>query len=414
MKKSQIKKIKAREILDSRGYPTVEVDLETNFGVFYASVPSGTSKSIYEAKELRDGGPRYLGMGVSKAVQNVNKIIAPKLIGQDPSKQEKLDLLMRKLDGTKDKGSLGANAMLAVSMALCRSAAFARSMPLWQWISQLAETSPSMPVPCLLYLEGGLHGRGDLDVQEFMAITEADSFAERLRIGTELYHNLRELINEKFGKRTTNVGLEGGFTPPLQETSDALNLLIEAALKTSNKKVKLILDVAASTFYRDGKYYFEGEIFDRKALFDFYSDICAHYPIQGLEDPFAQTDWQGFQELNERLGKKIDIIGDDLLATNVYRMEMAEDKNACQGLILKPNQIGTVTETIETAKHALTNQWQVFVKHRAGETSDTFISDLAVGLGTGWIMAGAPQRVERVAKYNRLLRIAEELKLLKP
>lgn len=410
MKKSQIKKIKAREILDSRGYPTVEVDLETNLGIFSASVPSGTSKGIYEAKELRDGGQRYLGMGVTKAVQNVNKIIAPKLKGQDPSKQEELDLLMRQLDGTKDKGKLGANAILAVSIALCRAAALAQGMPLWQWIAQLAETRPSLPTPFILYLEGGQHGRGDLDIQEFMAMVEADSFAEQLRIGTELYHNLRELINEKFGKGTTNVGLEGGFTPPLQETSDALNLIIEAALKTGNQKVKLILDAAASTFYRGDKYYFEGEILSRKALLDFYSKLCSKYPIQGIEDPFAETDWQGFQELNERLGKKIDIIGDDLLATNVYRIEMAEDKKACQSLILKPNQIGTVTETIDTAKHALTNQWQVFVKHRAGETSDTFISDLAVGLGTGWIMAGAPQRGERVVKYNRLLRIVEEFK----
>jgi len=407
---SKIKSIKAQEILDSRGYPTVEVELETNVGVFTASVPAGISKGIYEAKELRDGGKRYLGMGVTKAVRNINEIIAPKLKGEDPAKQEELDILMRKLDGTKNKGKLGANAILAVSIALCRAAAFAQGVPLWQWISQLADTKPVLPVPCLLYIEGGLHGRGNLDVQEFMAVVEADTFAERLMIGTEIYHNLRELINKKFGKGTTNVGLEGGFTPPVQETSDAMDLILKAAKKTGNQKIKIMLDVAASTFFRNDKYYFEGGIFSRKALLDFYSELCSRYPIQGLEDPFAETDWQGFQEINERLGRKIDIIGDDLLATNVYRIETAEDKNACQGLVLKPNQIGTVTETIETAKHVLANQWQVFVKHRAGETLDTFISDLAVGLGTGWIMSGAPARGERVAKYNRLLRIAEEFK----
>lgn len=410
MKNSQIKNIRAREILDSRGYPTIEVDLETNLGVFCASVPAGTSLSKYEAKELRDGGERYLGMGVVKAVRNVNEIIALKLRGKDPAKQEELDLLMRKLDGTKNKEKLGANAILAVSMALCRAAAFSQGVPLWQRISQMADSEPSLPVPCLLYIEGGMHGRSDLDVQEFMAMVKADSFSERLRIGTEIYHNLREVINKKFGKGATNVGLEGGFTPPLQETSDALDLLIKAAQQTGNKKVKIILDVAASFFFKDGRYYFEGEILGREELLNFYSELCRRYPIEALEDPFSQEDWQGFQEINEKLGQQVNIIGDDLLATNVYRMEQAEDKNACRGIIIKPNQIGTVTETLETAKHALSNQWQVFVKHRAGETSDTFISDLAVGLGTGWLMAGAPQRGERVAKYNRLLRIEEEFK----
>ncbi len=409
---TKIKSIIAREILDSRGYPTVEVDLKTEAGVFRASVPAGTSKSSYEARELRDGGQRYLGMGVARAVENVNKIIAPKLKGKDPAKQTELDIFMRRLDGTENKDKLGANAILAVSLAACRAGAADQKMPLWKWLSQLADTTPSLPIPCLLYIEGGLHGRSDLDIQEFMAVVEADSFDERLRIGTELYHNLREIIGKKYGQGSTNFGLEGGFTLAVQETSDALDLIVQAAKKTGDKKIKIIIDAAANTFFRDNKYYFEGEIFSREDLLKFYSDLCQRYPIEGIEDPFSQDDWQGFQEINKLLGKKVDIIGDDLLATNIYKMEEAQDKNACNGAIIKPNQIGTVSETIDAAKHALGNQWQVFVKHRSGETSDTFISDLAVGLGTGWLMAGAPQRGERVAKYNRLLRIAQEFQSL--
>jgi len=295
-------------------------------------------------------------------------------------------------------------------MAVCRAGAASQNIPLWQWIAKLAQTKPLMPRPCLLYIEGGLHGRGDLDVQEFMAVTEADTFAERLRIGTEIYHNLREIINKKFNKGSTNVGLEGGFTPSLQETKDALDLILEAAQKTSQNKIDIMLDMAASSFFRDNKYYFEGEILGQKDLLDFYTKLCQQYPITALEDPFEQEDWDGFQEITEKLGEKIEIIGDDLLATNIYRITESEERGACRGLILKPNQVGTITETLAAAKYAIENNWQVFVKHRSGETFDTFISDLAVGLGTGWLMAGAPQRGERVAKYNRLLRIEEELK----
>lgn len=409
----QIKSIKAREILDSRGYPTVEVDLKTEAGIFRAAVPSGTSKGSYEAKELRDGGTRYLGMGVTRAVSNINKVIAPKLKGEDPVEQEKIDRILIELDGSKNKSRLGANAALAVSLAVCRAGAASQNMPLWQWIGQLAGTKPSMPRPCLLYIEGGLHGRGDLDTQEFMGVVQVDSFPEQLRVGTEIYHNLRELIGQKFGKGNTNVGLEGGFTPPVQETKDALDLIVKAAQQTGNNKIDIILDVAASSFFRDDKYYFEGEIFDQKGLLDFYTNLCGQYPIMALEDPFEQEDWDGFQEITEKLGEKIEIIGDDLLATNLYRIMQSEERGACRGLILKPNQVGTVTETLAAAKYARESNWQIFAKHRSGETFDTFISDLAVGLGTGWLMAGAPQRGERVAKYNRLLRIEEELKLFK-
>ena len=405
-----IKSIKGREILDSKGYPTIEVELTTEFGVFTASVPSGTSTGKYEAKELRDGGEKYLGRGVQKAVQNINKVIAPKLIGKNPQEQQEIDNLMIKLDGTPDKSNLGANALLGVSVAILKAGAAAESVPLWQWIAKLAGTKPLLPSPCLLYIEGGLHGRGDVDTQEFMVVIEDGSFHEQLRLGTETYHTLRELISKKFGKASTNVGLEGGFTPPVQGTEDVLDLIMEALKKAGIRKAKIILDVAASTFFRDGRYYFEGENLNQYGLSKFYTALCQKYPIIGIEDPFAQDDWAGFEGITQNLGQSINIIGDDVLATNIPRIEEAQKKGACNALILKPNQAGTVTETIRAAKLALDHDWDVFVKHRSGETCDAFISDLAVGLGTGWLMAGAPNRGERVAKYNRVLMIEQELK----
>ena len=405
-----IKSIKGREILDSKGYPTIEVELTTEFGVFTASVPSGTSTGKYEAKELRDGGEKYLGRGVQKAVQNINKVIAPKLIGKNPQEQQEIDNLMIKLDATPDKSNLGANALLGVSVAILKAGAAAESVPLWQWIAKLAGTKPLLPSPCLLYIEGGLHGRGDVDTQEFMVVIEDGSFHEQLRLGTETYHTLRELISKKFGKASTNVGLEGGFTPPVQGTEDVLDLIMEALKKAGIRKAKIILDVAASTFFRDGRYYFEGENLNQYSLSKFYTALCQKYPIIGIEDPFAQDDWAGFEGITQSLGQSINIIGDDVLATNIPRIEEAQKKGACNALILKPNQAGTVTETIGAAKLALDHDWDVFVKHRSGETCDAFISDLAVGLGTGWLMAGAPNRGERVAKYNRVLMIEQELK----
>ena len=403
-----IKSIKGREILDSKGYPTIEVELTTEFGVFTASVPSGTSTGKYEAKELRDGGEKYLGRGVQKAVQNINKVIAPKLIGKNPQEQQEIDNLMIKLDATPDKSNLGANALLGVSVAILKAGAAAESVPLWQWIAKLAGTKPLLPSPCLLYIEGGLHGRGDVDTQEFMVVIEDGSFHEQLRLGTETYHTLRELISKKFGKASTNVGLEGGFTPPVQGTEDVLDLIMEALKKAGIRKAKIILDVAASTFFRDGRYYFEGENLNQYSLSKFYTALCQKYPIIGIEDPFAQDDWAGFEGITQSLGQSINIIGDDVLATNIPRIEEAQKKGACNALILKPNQAGTVTETIGAAKLALDHDWDVFVKHRSGETCDAFISDLAVGLGTGWLMAGAPNRGERVAKYNRVLMIEQE------
>jgi len=410
-KTSKIKRIKAREILDSRGNPTVEVELETNLGVFLASVPSGVSKGKYEAVELRDREKRYHGMGVLKAVRNINEIIGPKLKGKDPTKQKEIDEFLIKLDGTKNKSRLGANAILAVSITVCRAGAATKNAPLWKYVSQLAGRRPILPTPCFLLMEGGLHGGGDLDVQEFMMVPTANFFKENLRIGTEIYHTLGEILNKKYGKAATNVGCEGGFTPPLKKTVEALNLIMEAIKKAGYKnKAKIILDVAASSFYQGGKYYFEEERLNSQELLNFYLTLFKKYPIFAIEDPFAEEDWEGFQEITKKFCKKIIIVGDDLLVTNLERIKKAINKKAANGLILKPNQIGTVSETIEAAKYAMKNGWRVIVSHRGGETSDSFIADLAVGLGCGWIKAGAPTRGERIAKYNRLLKIEEELR----
>ena len=407
---AKIRSIKAREILNSLGEPTVEAELETEQGVFRASVPSGVSKGKYEAVEIRDGGERFFGKGVRKAVENIEKIIASKTIGEDVSNQKKIDEILIVLDGTENKSHLGANAILAVSLANLRAGAAAEKLPLWKWISKIAQRQPTLPTPCILSMEGGLHGGGNLDVQEFMVVPQADSFQEKLRIGAEIYHTLGSILTKKYGKSATNVGIEGGFTPPLKRTEKGLDLVMTAAEKAGYKdKVKIILDVAASVFFRNGKYYFEDKILNKEELLKFFSEVLEKYPIIAIEDPFGEEDWEGFQRITENLGKKITVIGDDLLVTNIERIKKAKEKKACNGLILKPNQVGTVSEAITAAKYAIENGWQVFVKHRGGETNDDFIADLSVGLGTGWIMAGAPSRGERVAKYNRLLKIEKEI-----
>ena len=349
--------------------------------------------------------------GVKTAVNNVNRIIAPKLIGKNPTEQKEIDDFLIKLDGTKNKSKLGANAILATSITSLRAGAAAKNIPLWKWISQLSKKQPKLPTPCPLIMEGGLHGRGDLDVQEFMVVNFAASFKERLRINTEIFHVLGEILSKKYGKSAINVGLEGAFNPPLKKTKEALDLIMAAIEKAGYKnKVKIILDIAASSFYRNGKYHFESGILNKEKLLEFYSELFSEYPIIAIEDPFLEEDWEGFQMITEKFGNRITIIGDDLLVTNLERIKLAKNKKACNGLILKPNQIGTVSETIEAGKLAMKDGWEVFVKHRSGETCDDFISDLAVGLGNGWIMAGAPTKGERVVKYNRLLKIEEELK----
>lgn len=406
----KIKKISAREILDSRGFPTVEAEVLVGDERITASVPSGTSTGKYEALELRDGGERYQGKGVLRAVENINKIISPALLGKAVTNQREIDNILIELDGTGNKSNLGANAIGAVSLACCRAGAVLQGKPLWKWISEVSGMESSMPSPCMLFIEGGLHGKGWLDIQEIMVILEADSYKEKLRISTEIYHNLGKILEEKYGKTSAAVGLEGAFTPAISETEEALNLIMKAIKESGyQKEIKIILDMAASSFYQDGKYFFEGDILQSKELEKYYLDLCQKFPIFAIEDPFAEEDWDSFASLNSKIGSKVFIIGDDLLVTNAKRIEMAAEKKACSGLILKPNQIGTVSESITAAKYALSNNWKVFVKHRSGETKDDFISDLATGLGTGYLMAGAPSRGERVAKYNRLLKIEEEL-----
>lgn len=415
---SRIKSIKAREILDSRGNPTVEVDLAANGNSFRASVPSGASKGKYEARELRDGGKRYQGRGVSRAVKNINKIIAPKLEGKYVINQKKIDSLLIKLDGRKNKSCLGANAILAVSMAGCRAGAEARDIPLYQHIADIyndklltsSRKKFSLPKPCFNILEGGAHAENDLDVQEFMIIPQEESFLKNLERGAEIYHTLKETLKSKFGKSAVNLGDEGGFAPPLKKTEEALDLIVRVIKKAGYpRKVKIGLDVAASQFYRNKKYRFEGESLDSNQLLSFYRRLVKKYPILFIEDPFAEEDFKGFKKAQKALGERVFILADDLTTTNIERIKKAQREKACSGVIIKPNQIGTVIETIEAAKLVKSFGLKILVSHRAGDTSDSFISDLAVGIEADFIKAGAPARGERLAKYNRLLRIEEEL-----
>jgi enolase len=398
---SKIKSIKAREILDSRRIPTVEVDLMTNQGVFRVSVPSGTSTGKYEAVELP---PKI-------AIENVNKIIGPKLTGKDLTQQKKIDEFLIKLDGTKNKHHLGANAILGVSMAVCRAGAKAKKMPLWKWIAKIAKTQPKLPTPCLLYIEGGLHGPKDgLTLQEFMAVFPGKSFGEELKAAIKIYKQLGKNLRKKYGKKGIILGLEGAFTPLLKKTEEALDLLMKVG---GEKKIKIILDAAASTFFKKGKYYLEEKKLNRRELLDFYLKLFQKYPILAIEDPFSEEDWQGWQTLNSKFeirNSKLLIIGDDLTVTNPSRIKLAYRRKACNGIILKPNQIGTVTEAIKAAKLAKSFGWKIVVSHRSGETRDDFIADLAVGIGADFIKAGAPSKKERMRKYNRLLKIEEEIK----
>lgn len=405
----KIKNLKSREILDSKGTPTVEVELETEKGVFLSSVPSGVSTGKEEALELRDGEERYFGKGVKKAVKNVNEIIFEEIKGKEISSQKKIDEILINLDGTENKSRLGANAILGVSMAFCRALARENNVFLYEYISQISGREVKIPSPCFLMIEGGEHAGNSLDIQEFMVVLPGNNFAEQLERGNKIYYKLKEILKKNYGELATNVGLEGGFAAPLASNMEALDLIKESMEKSGfENKAKIILDVAANGFYSENGYDFEGTRFTKEGLLDFYSEIFKKYPVLGIEDPFDEKDWKGFQEATEKFNQKI-IIGDDLLVTNVEKIKKAVENKYCNGLILKVNQIGTVTEAIEAAKVALDGGWEVFVKHRSGETCDDFISDLAVGIGTGWIMAGAVTRGERIVKYNRLLKIENDL-----
>ena len=405
----KIQKVHAREILDSRGNPTIEVDVTLENGVMgRAAVPSGASTGVREALELRDGGTRYLGKGVEKAVKNVNDTIANFVIGMDAYDQKTLDYAMIDLDGTETKSNLGANAILAVSMATLKAAANSKNMPLYKYVGE----GRTLPVPMMNIINGGAHADNKLDFQEFMIIPQATTIKERLRIGAEVFHNLRKVLKEK--GLATGVGDEGGFAPDLQSNSEGFDLIIEAISKAGyvpGKDVMLGIDVAASEFYNDGKYELVGEnrTLTTEELVEFYVELVNKYPIITIEDPVDENDWDGFRLITEKLGDKIQLVGDDLFVTNKKCLQMGIDKHAGNAILLKVNQIGTITETIETIEMARQNGYKTVISHRSGETEDTTIADLAVGLDLGQIKTGSMSRTDRVCKYNQLIRIEEEI-----
>mmetsp|Transcript_74648 Transcript_74648/g.165092 ORF Transcript_74648/g.165092 Transcript_74648/m.165092 type:complete len:708 (-) Transcript_74648:174-2297(-) len=428
---SKIVEIRAREIFDSRGNPTVEVDLCTEQALFRAAVPSGASTGVYEALELRDGDKsRLLGKGVLKAVENVNTLIGPKLVGIDVTKQTQIDKLMvETLDGTQNewgwcKSKLGANAILAVSMAVCRAGAAASRMPLYKYIALLSG-KPSdkfiMPVPSFNVINGGSHAGNRLACQEFMILpVGASTFKEAMIIGAEVYHTLKGVIKKKYGQDACNVGDEGGFAPSVQDNNEALDVLMDAIKKSGHEgKVKIGTDVAASEFYNADTKKYDMDFKNPDSpdsmkkstdeLIAYYKDWLAKYPFVSIEDPFDQDDWEAYTKFQAEIGDSCQIVGDDLLVTNPKRVQKALDVKACNALLLKVNQIGSVTESIEAATMSQFAGWGVMVSHRSGETEDSFIADLVVGLRTGEIKTGAPCRSERLAKYNQLLRIEEEL-----
>ncbi len=412
-KLAKIKSISAREILNSRGEPTVEVKLATNHGEYIDSAPSGASKGSAEAIELKDGGEGFKALGVTKAIQHVNEIINPALIGESVGEQKKLDKLLIELDGTNNKSKLGANAILPVSLAICRAAADEKNIPLWQYISQWRKSSRQffLPRPCFNLLNGGKHAGGKLTVQEFMIVPQAEKFHDNLRLGAEIYYNLKKILEDNLGASAINIGDEGGFVPSsLEKTEDALNFIVMAITAVnSSKEVKFALDCAASEFKKEKGYNIDGSFLGSEELLDFYQELISKYSFEFLEDPFGEEEWGNFQKILLRVGEKIGIVGDDLLTTNPERIQKAYREKAVNGVILKPNQIGTFTETIEATHLAQSYGWKTIVSHRSGETNDDFIADLAVGLGVDFIKTGAPARGERVAKYNRLLAIEKEI-----
>jgi len=407
---AKILAVKARSIIDSRGNPTVECDIKTTDGIFRASVPSGASTGTNEALELRDGGKAFLGKGVQRAVNNINLILAKKLRGRNPAAQKEIDELMIKLDGTENKSKLGANATLAVSMALTRAGAAARKIPLYEFIARLHGTKKlAMPIPAFNIINGGKHAGNKLDIQEYMILpTGAKNFAEALRMGTEIYHTLKQNLENHFGKTAINVGDEGGFAPPLTCIEEPFDYITDAIIKLGYwKKVKLGIDCAATTFWKDKVYYLEGQEYKPQELAGKYEDLVNAYPIISIEDPFYEEDFANFASLNKKL-TNTQIVGDDLLVTNPKRIKKAIAQKSCSCLLLKINQIGTITEALEAAQLAKKAGWNIMTSHRSGETEDSFIADLAVGIAAGQIKSGAPCRGERLAKYNQLLRIEEE------
>ena len=417
---SSIISCKGREIIDSRGNPTVEVDVTTTDGMFRASVPSGASTGIYEAMELRDGGQRYLGKGVLNAVANVD-VISKAIAGCDPTKQRDIDRIMTDLDGTHNKAKLGANAILGVSLAVSKAGAAAAKVPLYQHYADLAGNKELvLPVPSFNVINGGSHAGNRLAFQEFMILpVGASTFTESMIMGCEVYHTLKGVIKKKYGQDACNVGDEGGFAPSIQSNYEGVDLLMTAIKQAGyEKEMKIGMDVAASEFLlKDGRYDLDfkttnndgKEVLSPEALGELYKDLCKKYPIVSIEDPYDQDDWAAYTAFTASVGKDVQVVGDDLLVTNPKRITEAADKKACNALLLKVNQIGSVTESIDAVKLSKQNGWGVMTSHRSGETEDNYIADLAVGLCSGQIKTGAPCRSERLAKYNQLLRIEAEL-----
>ncbi|KAG9131762.1 hypothetical protein Leryth_009487 [Lithospermum erythrorhizon] len=416
---SVITKVKARQILDSKGIPTVEVDLYTNKGMFRASAPSGSSSGMYEAIELRDGDKgTYLGNAVSRAVKNINEKISEALVGMDPTLQSQIDQAMIDLDKTEKKSELGANAILAVSMAACKAGAAEKEVPLYKHIAELAgRTNYGLPVPAFALISGGKLAGNNLAVKEIMVLpTGARKFEEALQMGSETYHHLKAVITEKYGAHGCNVGEDGGFAPNISSLREGLDLVKEAIGRTGySEKIKIAIDVAATDFCIGTKYDLDikspnksGQNFKSgEDMINMYKELLSDYPIVSIEDPFDKEDWEHVKYFSN-LGV-CQVVGDDLLTSNPKRIERAVQEAACNGLLLKVNQIGTVTEVIEVVKMAKDANWGLVISQRSGETEDSFISDLSVGLATGQLKAGAPCRGERVVKYNQLLRIEEEM-----
>jgi len=405
--------VHSREILDSRGNPTIEAEVMLECGeVGWAAVPSGASTGAHEAVELRDGDKtRFNGKGVLKAVENVNEVIAPELVGLDATEQTLIDRIMIGLDGTPNKANLGANAILGVSMAVCRAAAQAVGLPLYQYIGGVS--GRELPVPMMNILNGGQHADNNVDIQEFMVMPAgAPSFREALRMGAEVFHALRGVLKGK--GLNTAVGDEGGFAPNLGSNEEAIQVIIEAIGKAGyepGKDVFIALDVAATELYADGKYVFSGEGVTRSGdqMIEFYRDLTSKYPVISIEDGLSEDDWDGWKNLTTALGKKVQLVGDDLFVTNTTRLEQGIEKGVANSILVKVNQIGTISETLDAIEMAKRAGYTAVVSHRSGETEDATIADIVVGVNAGQIKTGAPSRTDRVAKYNQLLRIEEEL-----
>ena len=408
----EITEIRAREILDSRGNPTVQTEIFTKKGYGIAMVPSGASTGQHEAVELRDGDPkRFHGKGVQKAIASISDVLAPALIGMDSRKQQVIDEKMCQLDGTPNKSKLGANAILGISLAVAHAAANTGTQPLYEFL--VGRDQYILPVPMLNIINGGVHAGNQLAIQEFMVMPVGfDNFLDALRAGVEIYHVLGRFLVKKYGPTVKGLGDEGGFAPPLLETRDALNAIMSAISEVGyqpGSEIGLALDAAASEFYSEGKYSIDGRELNQGELHDFYRKLVNDYPLVSIEDPFEENDYAGFTALTKDIGQTVQIVGDDIFVSNTKRLQKGIDAGTANALLLKVNQIGTLTEAISAASLAGANGYNVVVSHRSGETENSFIADLSVALSCGQIKTGAPARGERTAKYNRLLTIAHEL-----